>query len=302
MGRTAGTQPSLEDCQQAFLHYLETYRRYSAHTSRAYARDTARLVEFLRQEFPGLGVADVSRQHIVRFVSSLSDLAAASVCRSLDALSSWFGFLRDAGLVRDNPVSDVPRPRRPQRLPVAATPEDCRGLMAAAQSDLERLVLGLVIYLGIRKSELLAVNLEDFGPDLGVLRVNGKGQQQRELPVAGPLQRLLGEYLAHGHPGTGALLLNRAGRRLGATSLQRLFKRLVCRAGLEDRGLALHAMRHGAATQWLRAGADVRTIQKLLGHKSLETTARYLATDDKATRRAVDCLPDYLAEATDAEH
>lgn len=287
---------SLVQQRQEFLDFLALHVRYSPHTRVAYARDTQRLIDFLATDAPAVShPSDITGQHLMRFAASLSHYAPSTVCRVLDALSSWFNHLSDIGVVADNPVADVPRPRRDQKLPTAATPDGCRALMTAAHTPLERAILGCLIYLGLRRSELLGLNVADFAPDLRTVRVRGKGAKERDLPVPRPLQRLLRAYLQERISDADALLLNRAGRRLGSTSLQRTWKRLLNRADLDQTDLTIHSMRHGAATQWLRAGADVRTVQRLLGHEGLETTARYLHSDDQTMRDAVDRLPDYVA-------
>lgn len=284
---------SLKEQRQDFLDYLELHVRYSPHTRVAYGRDTAKFVDFLTDVVGVEDASAVTRQHVMRFAASLSDYAPATVCRTLDALSSWFGFLCDAGVVDENPVAKVPRPRREQKLPVVAAEGDCRALMAASNTPLERVILGCLMYLGVRRSELLGLDVADFSPGLNSVRVDGKGAKQRDLPVPQPLQRQITAYLSDRSSDAAPLLLNQVGRRLGSTSLQRMWTRILKRAGLEDSGLTIHSMRHGAATQWLRAGADVRTVQRLLGHESLETTARYLSTDPETSRRAVELLPDY---------
>ncbi len=215
---------TLHGYRQQFLDYLELHVRYSPHTRVAYARDTQRLIDFLATEAGSVDhPSEITREHLMRFAASLRDLAPATVCRILDALSSWFNYLRDIGVVDENVVAKIPRPRRENKLPVAAAEGDCRALMAASNTPLERVILGGLMYLGVRRSELLSLDVADFSPGLNSVRVDGKGSKQRDLPVPQPLRRQITAYLRDRSSDAAPLLLNQVGRRLGSTSLQRMW-------------------------------------------------------------------------------
>jgi len=282
----------LRNLLKDFLEHLRVFRRCSPRTIEAYGRDVGRFVDFIEKHCPDDGPNAITKRHVTRWASSLDHLAASSVCRAIDALASFFRFVEDEGVADANPVAGVRRPRREERVPVAATPEDCRRLMAAADSRQERCIVGLLAYLGLRRSELLALNVNDFDADLTSVTVLGKGRKQRRIPVPAPLREILHEYLNARGSDAPPLLLNRVGNRLSATSLYRIWRRLLKRSGLEGSSLTVHSLRHGAATTWLRAGVDIRSIQALLGHSSIATTARYLHTSDSSMARAVETMPD----------
>jgi integrase/recombinase XerD len=284
---------SLPDLLDDFLEHLRVFRRCSPRTIEAYGRDVGRFMEFVEEHFPDAVPNTIKKRHVVRWASSLDYLAASSVSRAIDATSSFFRYLEDEDVVESNPVSGVRRPRQEQTVPTAATPEDCRRLMAAADTSRERAMIGLLAYLGLRRSELLALNVSDCAPDLSSVTVNGKGNKQRRLPVPPALQAIIQDHLQKREYDAAPLLLNRAGKRLGVTSLYRLWRRILVRADLTDSDLTPHSMRHGAATAWVRSGVDIRTIQRLLGHSSIETTAKYLHTNDATMQQAVATMPDF---------
>lgn len=288
-----GGPSSLETAFEEFLRDLEQYRACSPNTVKAYRRDLSRFGRFMTQACgPGqFTPADVTPQHVQRHLQSLRHLSPNTIRRAAHALGSFFGWALSLGYVERNPVRGVLLPRRPEARPHCPPVEHCRELVRVAHTPLERAVIALLLTAGLRKSELIGLDLADYDAAAGELRVEGKGGRQRRVPIPADTVATLQAYLAHRGTAPGPLLLNRDGRRLGGTTVQRLFKRLLKRAGLEGHGYSIHSTRHAYGTLLMRSGVHVRTLQELLGHVNLGTTAVYLHADLSSKREAVACLP-----------
>ena len=295
--------PTLADAACQFLDYLGSYRRASPHTLEAYRRDLDRLIQFLEERKLPAEVQAVSTRHMQAFALSLSSLAPASVHRVLNACSSFFGFAHRQGLVERNPVAGVERPRIPQQIPRAPTICEVRALVAAAATARERCMVLLLACCGLRRSELLNLEVKDLAADLTSLIVRaGKGQQDRVVPIPEQCRGALREHLSDAGKWDGLLFTNGAGNRVGNTELYRIFLRLLRRSGLDGASLTPHSLRHYYASQLLRGRADVETVRSLCGHADLRTTARYLHSDDETRQDAVSKLPALTVESDLQQH
>jgi integrase/recombinase XerD len=279
-----------------FLTYLQRVRRVSPKTIEAYAADLRQFARYLR----GLGreayPADVTPQVVDGYVADLCNrgLSSATVNRRLDALSSLFRYLVRFGHVEANPVRLVERPKRRSTPHANIRPEDLQRLVVAGVAFRDRVILTMLAATGLRKSELVALDLQDLDLKAGCVHVRcAKGGQARLVPIPPGLEPLLGDYLACRRSGPcDALFVTRAGGRLSPRGLDNLFRRAIRRAGLVGKGYTLHGLRHSYATNLLKdARADIRTVQELLGHRDLSTTARYLHSDLEQKRAAVARLP-----------
>jgi site-specific recombinase XerD len=282
----------LETAVQSFLTYLAGYRRYSEATITAYRRDLKRLGEFLAQSRLPQDPEHIDTRMVQAFAISLGHLAPASVNRTLNCLSSFFGFMQRQGRIDRNPVEGVERPKVPLKLPQGPALSQAQLLVEAAQTPREKAMLMLLGCCGLRRSELLNLDRGDLSSDLAELRVRqGKGQKDRVVPIPAQCLAVLREYLAAQEGRTGPLFTTSVGTRLGTTGFYRIFTRLLRRAGLEDAGITPHSLRHLYATALLRGRADIETVRSLLGHRDLRTTSRYLHADDEGRRNAVERLP-----------
>lgn len=281
---------NLRPLLEQFLVHLHDYRGCSPRTVEAYGTDAERFVDFLHRE--GVyRVEDVGRQHAHRFAAELAHLAPASIRRKVYALRSWFGHLVDVGLLQTNPVASVQVPKRREALPNVPTKEQCDALLGACRTPREKLIVTLMLLAGLRKNEVLSLNVEDVSADLDQIRVTGKGRRQRVVPLCPALQQALRTYLGERESTTPALIVNQAGRRVGSTTLYRLFRRVLKRAKLAGTGLTPHSLRHAFATFLIRGKADIASVSELLGHSNISTTSIYLHADTTSKRDAVDSLP-----------
>lgn len=291
-------EPSPHEVQAtiaAYLEYARTYLGFSPATLKAYCRDLRRFHRFLLDYRLPQDVRLIERKHVQVFAHSLSGLAPATVRRRVYGVSALFKHLVRLGLVDRNPADGVilPKKRDPEIRP--ATVEHCRKLLAACSTPSERALVLMLATLGLRRAELLGLRVSDLSADLREVRVLGKGQRVRVLPIPAQTRAALREHLA---PCVNAdqprpLFPNRAGKPMGATTIRRWFERLKRRAGLQDLPLTLHGLRHGCASQLVASGVDVVTVQQVLGHRSLDTTMRYVHPTDFRKREALEALPDY---------
>ena len=272
-----------------FLRHLEISRAVSPHTLRAYSQDLKIFFAYL--EPLGVVAQEVTHLHIRGFLGVQSvKLAPTSRARRLAAVKSFFAFLSRRKVIEVNPARRVKTPKLPQRLPRAVPVDEAFALMDAPDAQK---VLGLrdmamleVLYGGgLRVSELCGLSVGDLDVHARTARVLGKGNKERICPlhegaiaaVVAWLERR-GELLvkpARKQDPT-ALFLNFRGGRLTTRSVERHLDKYVTQLGL-NRKMSPHALRHSFATHLLAGGADIRSIQELLGHASLSTTQRYTA-------------------------
>lgn len=258
-------------------------------TRRAYGVDLGGFAEWAGDQ--GLDPDDVRHRDVRRYGAGLSNAGAApaTVARKLAAIRGLYGYLVRTEKVGANPAELVSSPKRSEKLPRVLTTEQMRSLLERipARTPLElrdRAMLELAYSCGLRCEEI--VNLDQGALDFETeqLRVLGKGQKERLLPVGEPAQRALRRYLDKGRralladPRERALFLSKSGRRLSNSDVTRRLGLWTREAALAA-GVSPHALRHSFATHLLEGGADLRTIQELLGHASISTTQVYTRVD-----------------------
>jgi site-specific recombinase XerD len=280
-----------EDKIEQFLEYQRSYRSHSPLTVSTYRCDLSQFCQWLKRRLGHLPEPNaVTRELVMQWTVTLAGLAPASVCRKVSVLSSFFSFLVDLGELGGNPARRIPLPKPASRIPNAISEDDAQKLIGAAESPFERAMLLLMLTAGLRRSEMGAIRLEDVNLEGGLLLVRGKGAKQRMVPLMPQAAEAIRNYLAI-RPDVDQpyLFLSPQGRRLANDFLNRTLRRILARAGLAKR-ITPHMLRHTFATHLVRNGVDVRTIQELLGHADLETTANYLHSDTRAKETAVSLI------------
>lgn len=281
---------TLTDAHERYLEHARVYRGLAPKTLEAYRRDGARFLRFVADHDLPDDPRQLTSPDIQGYANSLSGLSASSIRRMIYSLRGFFTFLQREGAVALNPAADVTLPKRRRRLPRFPSAEQCQALIAAAYTDTERAIIALLLMAGLRRSEVLGVDAGDVAADCSEVRILGKGGVERLVPLPDDARvALLRQVEAMGRDGP--VFRNRAGRRMGQTTLQRLWRRLLRRADLEHERFTIHSCRHAYATMLVRAGTDLRTVQELLGHQDLSTTAAYLHSDLRTKREAVASLP-----------
>jgi integrase/recombinase XerC len=263
-------------------------RGASGHTLRNYASDLEQFADYF--EPPGVTAPDVEQINLPllrEWLSSLYDrnLAPASVRRKLAGVRALFQFLLTEGVLQQNAAARLRTPRMPQRLPDVMSERKTNGLLDAVEAgdpvekpskERDLAFLELLYGCGIRVSELVGLNLEDIDLQSGWVRVRGKGNKERQVPVAARAAEAVGRYLEmrEGVPSERAVFLNTRGKRLGDRQVRRLVK-MYALLVTGDSTVHPHSFRHAYATHLLSNGADLRAIQELLGHARLSTTQKY---------------------------
>jgi len=195
-----------------------------------------------------------------------------------------------------NPARRVPLPKKAHTVPVCLTEEEAQQLVAAADTPWLRCLVVLLMSTGIRRSEAASVTLDDLDLDHGQLLINGKGNKQRVVPLNEIAIDAIREYLPYRSQGrlakgrpltTSRLLVSQWGLQLAPRVVNSMLNRVLWKARLTGKGITPHKLRHTFATHLIRNGVDVRTVQELLGHADLETTARYLHSDTRTKQAAV---------------
>jgi site-specific recombinase XerD len=271
-------------------------------TRAAYAGDVERFARWCVADGRP-GPVDVDVRTIRRYTQSLTErgAAASSVTRALAALRALFRALVRAGVVEGNPAELAPGPRRPQTLPRIVKPADAAKLLDEIPADddhlaiRDRAMLEIAYGCGLRAAELVRLDVTDVHLEDRALRATGKGEKTRTVPLGDPAADAIRRWLARGRPALvgpergaaaePALLVSRRGRRLSTSDVRRRMDLWVRAAGLPS-DLHPHALRHSYATHLLDGGADLRSIQELLGHARLSTTQVYTRVESSRLKTA----------------
>jgi integrase/recombinase XerC len=283
-----------------FVEYLASYRSYSPSTVRAYTKDLRTFEEFLNGGNGHLPMpGEITRHQVIQFAVSLSDKAPLTVRRKLACLSSFFGFLQDMGYVQGNPARRLPLPKTEQLVPVTLTPAEAHKIVAAADTPWNRCLVILLLTTGMRRSEAVDIALDDVDLENGQLLVHGKGSKERTVPLTEEAVEATRHYLKHRkkttcHP----LFVSQTGEAIQGRVVNQMLDRVLEKAGLVGRGITPHTLRHTFATHLIRNGTDIRTVQELLGHSDIQTTARYLHSDTRTKQTAVGKLRNLLGPLT----
>ena len=261
-------------------------------TRRAYGVDVGQLAEWAGMQDlapPALGVRELRR-----FAAVLSQRGAArsTVARKLAAIRTFYGHLLEREEIQANPADLVGAPKRDAYLPRVLKPGEVttllEGMPGSRPLELrDRAMFELAYSAGLRAEELVNLDIEGIDPDAEEIRVEGKGAKTRIVPAGEPAFRAIQAYLERGRPGLAgddsrerALFLSRSGRRLSTSDVRRRLRLQVRGAALQA-GVSPHTLRHSFATHLLEGGADLRTIQELLGHASISTTQAYTRVESK---------------------
>ena len=286
-------RPAWSDALRAFDVHLRT-RGMADKTRRAYSADLEQLAEWASAQ--GLEPPAVSPRLLRRYAGVLSErhLSKASIARKLASIRSFYKHLLDTGAVGQNPADLVATPKRDSYLPRVLRPGEVAELLDQA-GGAEPLVLRdhalfeLAYGSGLRAEELVNLDLTDLDADAEELRVNGKGSKTRVVPAGEPSWRAVSRYVEQARPlligGTEerALFVSKSGRRLSTSDIRRRLRRHAQGAGL-GAGVSPHTLRHSFATHLLEGGADLRSIQELLGHATISTTQTYTRIESARLR------------------
>lgn len=281
--------PSPRDAEliERFVQHLSLERRLSPHTSAAYRTDLLGLATFLARGSSSL--EEATYPLLRRWLAHLGTrgYSRATMARKAAAIRSFYRYLAGRGILAGNPASELSAPKVPTLLPTVLKPREAEALVEApvgADPYLvrDRAILELLYAAGLRVSELCGLDVEDVNLADQRVRVMGKGARERDVPVGDVAAGAVAEYLAwpraaiapEGGGATGPLFYNRRRRRIGPRDVRSVVDNYVKRV-LPGRRASPHTLRHSFATHLMEGGADIRSVQELLGHASLANTQRY---------------------------
>jgi integrase/recombinase XerD len=270
---------------RTFLNYLRVERGLSPNTIHAYRRDVLKFAAFAREH--KLGTGDVRRDDIVDFLARLyrQDLDSRSVARHLATIRHFFRFALTEGLIDDDPAASIESPKFRRSLPDFLSLEEVNRLLRepdekATLGARDKAMIELMYSTGLRVSELCGLRVADLQLDPGCLRSIGKGQKERLVPVGRQALGAVENYLRDARPkllrkgGSPYLFINQKGHKIDRIAFWKTLSGYGRRAGLR-RALTPHMLRHSFATHLLDRGADLRSVQMMLGHSDISTTQIY---------------------------
>lgn len=289
---------TMQSATQAFLNYLRIERNASDLTVKSYADDLSHICEFFQEQTGAVPNPRNVEVGILRsYVSYLHECgyARTTVARRLACLRSFFRYCNREGICETNPAKPLRTPRAGRKLPHFLTTDQVGSLLIAppANSDAglrDRAILETMYSAGLRVSEVVGLSVADWDRSAGILRVLGKGRKERLAPVGSYATKALDQWMVVRTPDPkasekqrSAIFLNRFGRRLTTRSIGRMLETHIQTAGLSQETTP-HTLRHSFATHLLDGGADLRSVQELLGHKSLTTTQIYTHVSTRRLR------------------
>lgn len=276
----------MEDAVKDFLIYLSAERNVSPHTLRNYLSDIRQFEEYVKGmlQKDNITIEDLGKiDHIIirAFLSNLYDrgISKSSLARKVSSLRTFLNYLNKEHKISSNPAKMVATPRQDKGLPVFLSIDEMDRLLNTPVGDevltiRDRAILETFYSCGLRIAEVAAMNLDDLNFSESLVRVKGKGRKERIVPIGSKAVEAIRKYIAAGKGRFDApLFLNKFGKRISTRGIHRIVGKYKKVSGLME--MTPHSIRHSFATHLLNGGADLRSVQEMLGHVSLSTTQRY---------------------------
>ncbi len=277
---------SWEDYFEDYRAYIKLEKNLSSNTLEAYFRDLKRLAAFIESRY-GIPPEEVTMHHIEEFLANLYDqkVNRTTQARTLSGIKSFYNFLLINDKIEVRPTELIQSPKTKRKLPDVLSTEEIIAVLegidlSQPQGHRNRAIIETLYSCGLRVSEAVNLQLSDLFFDDGYMRVTGKGDKQRLVPVSGEAVRAIRLYLEQRRSKTveskykDFLFLNNKGRPLSRVMIFMIIKRSVADAGI-NKNVSPHTFRHSFATHLIQGGADIRVVQEMLGHESILTTEIY---------------------------
>ncbi|MGM0441881.1 MAG: site-specific tyrosine recombinase XerD [Elusimicrobiota bacterium] len=263
-----------------FLNYIHVEKGYSKNTVKAYRRDLRDFFNYLEKE--NIPAGKVKRNHIMDFLINIrADLTSTTIARKLASLKSFFKFLLIDDIVDNNPAVDIETPNLSQKLPTVLTEHETENLIQAAGNTRDRLILELLYATGMRVTELINLKLSDVDLNRGWIKIMGKGKKQRFVPIDKRMVKKIKNFVGENELKPKHYLFSKRGSKpLKRETIWKIVKKISQKTGIK-KTVTPHTLRHTFATHLLEHGADLRSIQVLLGHSSIDTTQIYTHVNRK---------------------
>ncbi len=279
---------------QSFLKFLESEKNASLHTIKNYSVDLREFSSSINKK----KINEVDYVDIRGFLARLKDknYSKSSISRKLACIRSFFKFLARESVIQNNPATGIATPKREKKLPDFLEPEEVVRMLDAPSKDSwegkrDRAIMETLYSSGLRVSELVGLNVDDLDFFSALVRVRGKGKKERIVPMGQPALKAVQDYNQARPPRTRdhglkkPLFLNRSGGRLTDRSIRRMLLKYGRTTALK-KDVSPHMLRHSFATHMLDKGADLRSVQELLGHENLSTTQIYTHVTTKRLKEA----------------
>ena len=282
----------MEQFIREYMTMLKVERTLAQNTLESYQRDLNQYHSFLKDDLKIKSIKNVTLGHIRTYLRYLSDkaMAASSIKRAISTIRSYHNFLLAEGRMKDNPAQLLDTPKIPQKLPNILTIEEIDTILNIIPNDKPMAIRDLAIFemmysCGLRVTELCDIKTTDILWDSDIIRVNGKGNKQRFVPIGPIAKDNLKNYLNHKRPSLAdknhnvvELFLSQNGRKLTRMMIWILLKKWTDASNLQKK-VSPHTLRHSFATHLLEGGADLRSVQEMLGHADISTTQVYTHLD-----------------------
>ncbi|MFO8192011.1 MAG: site-specific tyrosine recombinase XerD [Bacillota bacterium] len=284
---------------QSYTNYLAVEKGLARNTLESYNRDIRKMIAFLKKK----GVTNpeaVNQDMLVEFISELKNngQATSSISRCIASVRSFFNFLLQEGVIPKNAAWKLESPRIERKLPRILTTDEVNKLLdqpsTGKHKELrDKAMLELLYASGIRVSELVSLDINDFDPRVGYLRCRGKGMKERIVPVGSMAVNYVNEYLRKTRTrmirtnSETALFVNQHGRRMTRQGFWKILKKYAQKANIKGE-ITPHTLRHSFATHLLENGADLRSVQEMLGHSDISTTQIYTQVTRRKIREVYD--------------
>jgi integrase/recombinase XerD len=281
---------------EEFIATLSIDRSLSENTASAYLTDIQKLVSFM----PNKNLAEVNSQDINDFLIFLSDIGLnpRSVARIISGLKSFYKNLVITEIIKHNPLQTILTPKLPKKLPEVLSHIEIESMMSRIDfskisGERDKTIIMLMYGSGLRVSELTSLSISDLYLDEGFIKILGKGDKERLVPMGAKTITQIGYYMSHyrNHVATkkvnNQLILNQKGAALSRITVFKVLKDLAAKAKI-NKNISPHTLRHSFATVLVEAGADLRAIQQMLGHESITTTEIYTHLDKSYLKSVIE--------------
>ena len=283
-----------------FRHYLKIERSLSENSIEAYTRDVEKLFRYAEKEFPEKSPLNLELEHLRKFVNTLAKLEISDYtqARVISGIKAFYRYLMYEDEIKEDPAQLLEAPKLGRKLPDTLSYPEIEQLLEAIplgepEGHRNRAILEMLYSSGLRVSELTELKKGQIFKDIGFLRVIGKGNKERLVPIGKDALRFLKIYeeeiRVHQAPAKGHeefVFLNRRGKKLTRVMIFLIIKKTAQRAGI-DKNISPHTFRHSFATHLIEGGADLRAVQEMLGHESITTTEIYTHLDRDYLRQVL---------------
>ena len=283
-----------------FRHYLTLERSLSANSIEAYTRDVQKLADYVGNEFPSKSPLELELEHLRKFVTALAklEISAYSQARIISGIKAFYRFLMYEDRITEDPAQLLEAPKLGRKLPDTLSFAEIETLLAAiplgeSEGHRNRAMIEMLYSSGLRVSELVELKKSQVFADVGFLKVVGKGNKERLVPVGRAALHYLKLYDEHVRtqqvPAKGQeefVFLNRRGQKLTRVMVFLIIKKTAEKAGIQ-KSISPHTFRHSFATHLIEGGADLRAVQEMLGHESITTTEIYTHLDRDYLRQVL---------------